>query len=112
MFLTLPVAGSFCISCHVLIKSQSGRCFFKSVGSVDDGHCEKFSNSKVTKGQSESHMNKVKINVINSKRCQRRVNAFGNSLVPKKALSARVVFQFGTRDLKEMSKNGGMVSSK
>lgn len=24
MFFTLPVAGSFCISCHVLMKSQSG----------------------------------------------------------------------------------------
>ena len=53
MFLTLPVAGSFCISClymldsytrihvdkthQVLMKSQSGRCFFRSFGSVELG---------------------------------------------------------------------------
>jgi hypothetical protein len=37
--LTFPVAGSFCISCHVLIKFQSGWCFFKSEGSVEQGQC-------------------------------------------------------------------------
>jgi hypothetical protein len=42
MFLTLPVAGNFCSSCHVLMKSQSGRCFFKSVGSVEHGQCMRY----------------------------------------------------------------------
>jgi len=37
IFRTFPVAGSFCISCQVFMKSQSGRCFFKSLGSVDEG---------------------------------------------------------------------------
>ena len=61
MLRTLPVAGSFCSSClegngwftiggtregmrrkghyHVLIKSQSGRCFFLSFGSDEEGQC-------------------------------------------------------------------------
>ena len=60
MLRTFPVAGSFCNSCledrwyvvgrrqegaglkgryHVLIKSQSGRCFFVSFGSVEEGQC-------------------------------------------------------------------------
>ena len=60
MLRTLPVAGSFCKSClwscewvgegkadgrwsrmayNVLIKSQSGRCFDLSSGSVEDGQC-------------------------------------------------------------------------
>jgi hypothetical protein len=39
MFLTRPDSGSFCSSAQVSRKSQSGRCFFKSSGSVDDGQC-------------------------------------------------------------------------
>lgn len=63
MFLTLPVAGSFCISCHVFMKSQSGRCFFKSVGSVDEGHYTKLvSIGKDT--QRENYMDKVEVNVV------------------------------------------------
>jgi hypothetical protein len=42
MFFTLPVAGSFCISCHVLMKFQSGRCFFRLLGSVDEGQCIRY----------------------------------------------------------------------
>lgn len=39
---TLPLAGSFCISAHVFTKSQSGKCFFLSLGSVELGQCIRY----------------------------------------------------------------------
>lgn len=39
---TLPVPTSFCISRQVSTKSQPGKCFFLSSGSVEDGQCTRY----------------------------------------------------------------------
>jgi hypothetical protein len=39
MFFTRPDSGSFWSSAQVSLKSQSGRCFLRSSGSLDEGQC-------------------------------------------------------------------------